>query len=98
MLEATQQDMNVTKRDGRVLSFDPELITKAIQKAFCAEKKLKRIDELAADLLAQIDEITQAVLLEVRDDAMSDSGVTVEHIQDVVERELMKAEYFSVAR
>ncbi|MFK7769368.1 MAG: ribonucleoside-diphosphate reductase subunit alpha [Mariniblastus sp.] len=98
MLKATQQEMNVKKRDGRILSFDGNLITKAIQKAFCAERKLKDIDELAAKLLQQIDDITQAVLLEVRDDAVTDEGVTVEHIQDVVERELMKAEYFSVAR
>ncbi len=36
MLKVTQQDMNVRKRDGRVLSFDRSLIRNAMQKAFCA--------------------------------------------------------------
>ena len=48
--------------------------------------------------MAQIDRIAQFVVDEVKDQGMSDSGVTVEHVQDVVERQLMRAEYFSVAR
>lgn len=98
MLKATQQDMNVRKRDGRVLSFDVNLITRAIQKAFCAEKRFEQISQLDPELLAQIDRIAQFVVDEVKDQGMSDSGVTVEHVQDVVERQLMRAEYFSVAR
>ena len=38
MLKATKQELNVKKRDGRVVSFDPQLIALAIQKAFCAER------------------------------------------------------------
>ena len=38
MLKATQQDMNVRKRDGRVLSFDVNLITTGHSKGFlCGE-------------------------------------------------------------
>ena len=98
MLKATQQEMNVRKRDGRVLSFETALITKAIQKAFCAEKELDEVSQLDGELLAVIDVITQKVVAEVTDAAVTDAGVSVEQIQDVVERQLMKAEYFSVAR
>ena len=34
MLKATKQELNVKKRDGRVVSFDPQLIALAIQKGF----------------------------------------------------------------
>ena len=46
MLKATKQELNVKKRDGRVVSFDPQLITLAIQKAFCAEQGLNEAAEL----------------------------------------------------
>lgn len=94
----TTQEMNVRKRDGRVLAFEPALITKAIQKAFCAEYKFSEISQLDAKQMQVADAITELVVGEVQEDALTDAGVTVEHIQDVVERQLMKQEYFSVAR
>jgi ribonucleoside-diphosphate reductase alpha chain len=94
----TTQEMNVRKRDGRVLTFEPALITKAIQKAFCAEHKFSEINQLDAEQLLVADSITELVVSEVKEEALTDKGVTVEHIQDVVERQLMKQEYFSVAR
>ena len=98
MLKATKQELNVKKRDGRVVSFDPQLITLAIQKAFCAEQSLNEAAELDADLLEQIDQITSEVVETVHAKAASDAGVSVEQVQDTVERQLMKAEHFSVAR
>ncbi|MDE0937674.1 MAG: ribonucleoside-diphosphate reductase subunit alpha [Mariniblastus sp.] len=94
----TTQELNVRKRDGRVLTFEPALITKAIQKAFCAEHKFSEINQLDAAQLLVADSITELVVSEVKEEALTDKGVTVEHIQDVVERQLMKQEYFSVAR
>ncbi len=96
--KSAQQTMNVQKRDGRLLSFDAQLVARAIEKAFCAELDLKDRSGLDADLIDQIESITHAVVDQVRIDAMSAAGVSVEQIQDVVERELMKAEHFSVAR
>ena len=106
MLETSQnqsttipaQVMNVRKRDGRVLSFDANLITTAIQKAFCAEQSLSDPSELDAELLRETHAMTARVLETVRSAASTDQGVTVEKIQDVVEAELMRAEHFSVAR
>ena len=98
MLKATQQEMNVRKRDGRVLTFEPILVSKAIQKAFCAEKGLDDISKLDPELVEEIESITNDVVDAVKEQAITDEGVSVEHIQDVVERQLMRAEYFSVAR
>ncbi|MFT5299320.1 MAG: ribonucleoside-diphosphate reductase alpha chain [Mariniblastus sp.] len=98
MLKATQQELNVRKRDGRVLSLERSLITSAIQKAFCAERNLGDISELSEKLLGEIDEVTLSVIEDVKTEAATDQGVSVEYIQDVVERQLMKREHFSVAR
>ncbi len=94
----TTQEMNVRKRDGRVLTFEPGLITRAIQKAFCAEYKFTETSQLDEKQMQVADAITESVVSEVQEAALTDTGVTVEHIQDVVERQLMKQEYFSVAR
>ena len=98
MLEATKKNMNVRKRDGRVLSFDRQLILNAIQKAFCAQLALKQTSDLEADLIDKIQAMTDAIVDQVHDLSLNHSGVAVEHIQDVVERELMRSEFYEVAR
>ncbi len=98
MLEATKKDMNVRKRDGRVLSFDRRLILEAIQKAFCAQQGAERAADLGTELLEKIDAMTDSVASRVFDQSLSDGGVAVEHIQDMVEQELMRSEFFEVAR
>ncbi len=94
----TTQTMNVNKRDGRQLSFDAQLITRAIEKAFCAEMGIADRSQLSAELLEEISNITQTVTAHVAAQAESDAGVSVEQIQDTVERELMRAQHFTVAR
>ena len=92
------QEMLVRKRDGRTLSFDRELIARAIRKAFRADLGLDQLDQIQAEKLADIEEITESVVKGVKDKAETDEGVDVEDIQDHVEQELMRAEYFSIAR
>ena len=93
----TQQELSVKKRDGRVLSFERGLIQSAIQKAFCAEKGLKDVSMLDDAHLSKIDVITDAVVEVVKAEAAAE-GVSVEQIQDTVERQLMKADFYAVAR
>ena len=95
---AAQAELNVTKRDGRVTTFDKTLIVKAIQKAFCAEQGVDRPEDLEAGLNEKIQVMAAAVYDQAKLDSAESGGVAVEHIQDVVERELMKNEFFSVAR
>ncbi|MGI9518799.1 MAG: ribonucleoside-diphosphate reductase subunit alpha [Pirellulaceae bacterium] len=96
--QADSIQLLVRKRDGRVLPLDSQLILSAIAKAFCAEHGLINPGELDGALTDQIAAMTVEVMARVRDTATSDSGVDVEQIQDEVERELMRHEFFSVAR
>ena len=98
MAVATQQEMIVKKRDGRVISFDRELIARAIRKAFRADMGLAQDEQMAPDMLTDIERITESVVQKVKDQARTQVGVDVEKIQDVVEQELMRSEYFAVAR
>ena len=98
MIKATQQDMLVQKRDGRTVSFDSSLITRAIRKAFCAERQLENDENLEGDLLDQIDRMVQEVVSIAHNKSPTNQGIEVEKIQDIVERELMRNEFYSVAR
>ena len=98
MIKATQQDMLVQKRDGRTVSFDSSLITTAIRKAFCAERKVEDHANLERDLLDQIDHMVQEVVSVAHGKSPTEQGIEVEKIQDIVERELMRNEFYSVAR
>ena len=92
------QEMQVKKRDGRTLSFDRELIARAIRKAFRADLGLDQLDPFQPQQLSDIESITDRVVKNVKHQAEIDQGVDVEQIQDNVEQELMRAEYFSIAR
>ena len=54
--------MNVTKRDGRQVSFDERLISKAMQRAFCADLNLKDMTDLSSTQQSQIAEMTRNVI------------------------------------
>ena len=90
--------MNVTKRDGRQVSFDERLISKAMQRAFCADLNLKDMTDLSSTQQSQIAEMTRNVIATAKPLSLTNEGISVEKIQDVVEAELMKNQHFSVAR
>ncbi|MEE2825217.1 MAG: ribonucleoside-diphosphate reductase subunit alpha, partial [Planctomycetota bacterium] len=78
--------------------FERELISRAIQKAFRADLGIGVSEPLKIDLVTEIEEITSEVVNHVFDASHSPEGADVEKIQDFVEQELMRAQYFSVAR
>ncbi len=90
--------MNVIKRDGRQVSFERKLITRALEKAFCADLDLKEIESLSSETTDSISSVAERVMKIISPIAQTDTGVSVEKIQDVVEAELMRSEHFSVAR
>ena len=98
MLKAVEKDMNVRKRDGRVVPFEREVIAGAMQRAFLAEKGLTEIAELDAEILRKIELMSDVVVWQVSEDAQSEQGVAVERIQDLVEDELMRQQFFKVAK
>ena len=98
MLRASKKDLVIVKRDGRVVSFDPELIRRAIQRAFVAERQLAGLEQLDARSNAAIDQMVASVVTQSVERNAAGDGVDVEFIQDCVEQELMKNQYFTVAR
>jgi ribonucleoside-diphosphate reductase alpha chain len=98
MVPATQQDMLVRKRDGRVVSFESQLIARAIEKAFCADRQVESREELGEELLERIKSMVARVFVQVSANATAAEGIDVELIQDAVELELMRLQFFSVAR
>jgi len=80
------------------VSFDTSLIIRAIEKAFCAERGFENVDQLDAELRAEISVMTDSVIEELQEQAGGSDGISVEVIQDTVEKELMRGEHFAVAR
>ncbi|HYH12668.1 MAG TPA: ribonucleoside-diphosphate reductase subunit alpha, partial [Thermomicrobiales bacterium] len=89
----------VTKRDGRDVPFDRGRISHAIEMAFRAETGVPYPDPISDSVLQRITSITDSVITSIGG-ASGDAGGTigVEQIQDEVERQLMIAGAFGVAR
>ena len=78
----------ITKRDGRQASFDKSKIEKAMEKAFLASN-----DENAK---ANAERLTELVVQEL--EKKSSASPTVEEIQDIVEKTLIKEDYADTAK
>lgn len=91
-------ELLVRKRDGRVVPFDYQLITRAMSKAFAADRGLPANEALDDGLQQKIEVMTQEVVAAVEQLLQRGQVVTVEQVQDWVENELMRNEFFSVAR
>ncbi|GBD01361.1 Ribonucleoside-diphosphate reductase 1 subunit alpha [bacterium HR18] len=84
----------VLKRDGRRVAFDPSRIRFALERAFRATLALPSDAPLAPELAEELDALTGAVVRWCQ----GRPEVTVEEIQDEVERTLMRAGRYAVAR
>src|SRR5680860_1284116 len=87
--------LSVRKRDGRTVSFDRGRIAHAIEMAYRAEIGIPYPDPIAAPVAGRIAAVTDAV---IRALPSADDSSTVEEIQDEVERQLMAAGAYAVAR
>ena len=93
-----QAQLQVTKRDGRVVEFEPERILRAVEAAFRAEYCDKTNAPLTEDQVDTIQRITAAVLEAASTEDRSGAVLEVEGVQDLVEEQLMRGGEFSVAR
>lgn len=84
--------MQVVKRDGRIVPFQIEKIENAILKAFSAVYE----DKVDEDMKYRTKCI--ALYVESLGENDSDRQITIEEIQDVVEKKLMESRYKDVAR
>ena len=95
--ERGEPAIQVRKRDGRIAPFDRTRISHAIEMAFRAEVGSPFPDPLRSDVVARIDGLTDRVIENVS--RLGDvDDINVEAIQDEVERQLMAAGAFAVAR
>jgi len=81
----------IVKRDGVVVSFNPQKITRAIEKAMRASEELKP---------GGPEKITKIVVDQLHSELKNDSGfiATVEGVQDLIERALMEQKYAVTAK
>ncbi len=82
------------KRGGKPVSFKPEKITLAIAKAFQAHNN-GFFNEI---LLEKAYELSEKVVAEIRSRWPEGRALTIEEIQDIVERTIMTAGYHEVAK
>ena len=88
----------VQKRDGRLAPFDRSRIAHAVEMAVRAELGVPFPDPIATVTATQVDAVVTAVLATLPAVAEGEVISTVEAIQDEVERALMAAGAFAVAR
>lgn len=96
MLQTAMTDAlpTVVKRDGRRVAFDADCIRRALEKAFRATLDLDAEAPLVPKLAEEIETLTDAVVRWCQ----GREEVAVEDIQDEVERTLMRAGRYAVAR
>ena len=83
----------IKKRYGSIADFDPQRITTAIQKAADSLPEELKVADFSAE------NITEQVLDHLKTDfSAEETFPTVEDIQDVVERVLVEAGYFEIAK
>jgi ribonucleoside-triphosphate reductase len=91
-MKVKEVERQVIKRDGRKVSYDVERIITAIIKAF----KETRKDFI--ENRSQYEKDIKHIVFYVEEDLKRKNIYTVEEIQDVVERTLMKSKYKDVAK
>lgn len=82
----TTQNIQILKRDGRAQAYDPEKIIRAMERAFASVNQHPTKEELSS------------LCLLVEEQIKNNSPVTVENIQDTVERTLMEKGHYEVSK
>lgn len=93
-----EERLTVVKRDGSRVSFQPEKIHIAIEKAFCAEYGLDRsigADSIQPQVQAIYERVLNAVFPVLR---VKSNVIDIETIQDIVEQQLMGSGHHAIAR
>lgn len=92
--------MKVIKRDGRLIDFDSEKITRAIGKAIYAISNQTDINSAANDKSIAKTDIASLVSKDVEETirALNKESIAVEDIQDIVEKSLIKHNQPEIAK
>ncbi len=90
--------LTIVKRNGTMVPFRRERIQNAIELAMRATHGIPSTAPLTPDLFAQLQEVTDQVILGSLEKAKLGACLTVEGIQDIVEVKLMECGHHDVAR
>jgi ribonucleoside-diphosphate reductase alpha chain len=88
----------VVKRDGMLVPFRRDRITRAIELAFRASKEIPENEPLPKDIYQAVQNVASDVTEECFQGAVRGACLTVEGIQDTVERMLLDAGHYEVGR
>lgn len=81
-------EMKVQKRNGQIVAFNSLRITHAVGNAFKEHSRLPRESELSAEILTEVNKISECVFSVLKERSFQNDVLTVEEIQDEVIRQL----------
>lgn len=88
----------IVKRNGMLVPFRRDRIANAVEAAFRDVKKISVTSPIPQEVYSTVQEVTDAVVNEVRGCALEGQCLTVEGIQDLVEKKLMDTGHYEVGR
>ena len=94
--EGSWSRTSVVRRDGHAVRFNPMKISAALEKAFRATKQIVSISQ--QEVLSEINILTNKIVEEILAVSSTDKSIDIEVIQDIVEKQLMVAGYYEVAK
>lgn len=92
------KEYTVVKRNGMLVPFRPDRIQMAIEAAFRATEKIPATEPLTPDMHRAVQSVAARVVEEAVEGASRGACLTVEGIQDIVEKKLLEAGFLEIAR
>jgi len=97
-IDKRSEGYTIAKRDGRLVPFRRERISNALEAAFRDTKKIEPTEPLSEEIVYLIKKIVDLVEDEAIESASAGNVLTVEDIQDIVEKKLMETDCHDVVR
>lgn len=97
-LHSSNKHYTVVKRNGMIVPFRHERIFNAIEGAFRDTKNVPQEDPLPKEYYSAVKEVCRRVVSQAQSLANHNETLTVEGIQDIVEKKLMDCGHHDVAR
>ncbi len=92
------QNMTVVKRSGVIVPFRSERIFNALEASVRDTYKKEKKQPLSDELVQIIEQVTESVMEALTEKFKRGESLTVEGIQDIVEKKLMEAGHHAVAK
>jgi ribonucleoside-diphosphate reductase alpha chain len=95
--EDSPRHLKILRSDGLTfVRFNPIKIVSALEKAFCSHFQIN--GPTPFEIINQVDHLTRLVVKAMKEEASCGNTLTVEIIQDEIERQLMKEGHYAVAK